>query len=177
MPARALWNTSLEFDEVAAAPGRELWERMQEIEGWPERFVAVDDVLGRLLGEDRLEPALQRSWQFLTSSAGNAPVAEIANTIGWTRQHLARRFADEFGLSPKLAARVLRFDRARRMLQATPSFVSLARVAAACGYYDQAHMTRDFVEFAGCPPGRLLADEDLPSFQDPDVGEDGSSAT
>jgi AraC-like DNA-binding protein len=88
--------------------------------------------------------------------------------VGWSRQHLARRFHDEFGLSPKLAGRVVRFEKACRMLKSTPSFVSIAQVAASCGYYDQAHLTRDFVELAGCSPGRLLAEEDLPSFQDED---------
>jgi AraC-like DNA-binding protein len=176
MPARALWRTSLELDEVVGPVGRELWERLQETPGWNERFATVDEVLRRLLREDSLEPALRRAWQLVTSSGGTAPVAEIASTIGWTRQHLARRFADEFGLSPKLAARVTRFDRARRLLQETPAFVSIAQVAAVCGYYDQAHLTRDFVEFAGCPPGRLLAEEDLPSFQDETGGEAASSA-
>jgi transcriptional regulator GlxA family with amidase domain len=57
----------------------------------------------------------------------------------------------------------VRFDRARGRLQAP--FASIAQVAASCGYYDQAHLSRDFVELAGCPPGRLLA-QDLPSFQD-----------
>ncbi len=175
MPARAIWNASLELDEIAGPTARELWERLQEAGGWEERFRAVDEVLSRLLRDDSLEPALRRSWQLLASSAGAAPVTELARTIGWTRQHFARRFADEFGLSPKLAARVVRFDRARRMLQATP-FVSIGQVAAVCGYYDQAHLTRDFVEFAGCPPGRLLAD-DLPSFQDTADDEAASSAS
>jgi AraC-like DNA-binding protein len=175
MPARALWSTSLELEDLAGAAGRELWERVQESAGWEERFAAVDDVLCRLLRDDQLEPALKRSWQMVTSSGGAVPVEEMARTIGWTRQHFARRFTDEFGLSPKLAARLARFDRARLMLQRTPSFVSIAQVAAACGYYDQAHMTRDFVAFAGCPPARLLAEEDLPSFQDDAGGEAASS--
>lgn len=84
---------------------------------------------------------------------------------GWSRQHLARRFGDEFGLGPKLAARVVRLARARQMLLATPSFVTIAQVAAACGYYDQAHLSRDFAELAGCTPTAWLAEE-LPSFQD-----------
>ena len=168
LPARALWNTSLEFDEIAGAIGGELWERLQWAVAWEERFAVVDDVLCRLLRDDPLDPALRRSWQLVAASGGRAPVAEVARTVGWTRQHFARRFADEFGLSPKLAARVVRFDRARRMLQRTPAFASIAQVAAVCGYYDQAHLTRDFVELAGCPPGRLLGEEDLPSFQETD---------
>lgn len=175
LPAGELWNTSLELDEVTGPLGRELWERLQEAGGWAERFAAVDDVLCRLLHDDPLEPALRRSWELVAASGGTRPVAEIARTVGWTRQHFARRFHGEFGLSPKLAARVVRFERARGMLQATPPFVSVAQVAAACGYYDQAHLSRDFVELAGCPPGRLLAEEDLPSVQDSGTDESPSS--
>jgi AraC-like DNA-binding protein len=164
MPARALWNTSLELDEIAGPVGSELWERLQEAGEWEQRFSIVDDVLCRLLQNDPLEPALGRSWHLLVATAGAMPVAEIARKVGWTRQHFSRRFAGEFGLQPKLAGRVVRFDRARRMLQ--PPFLSIAQVAASCGYFDQAHLTRDFAELAGCPPGRLLSSEDLPSFQD-----------
>ena len=166
MPGSELWNTSLELDDLAGPVGAELWERLQLAPTWAERFAACDHVLGRLLTGDSVEPALARSWQLLAASAGTRPVSEIAGAIGWTRQHFARRFAGEFGLSPKLAARVVRFDRARRVLQVP--FLSIAQVALACGYYDQAHLTRDFTELAGVPPARLLAG-DLPSVQDDDA--------
>jgi AraC-like DNA-binding protein len=168
LPAAALWNTSLELADVAGPVGDELWERLQGPATWDERFGIVDAVLCRELGDDPLEPALRRAWQLVAGSGGTVPVADVARTIGWTRQHFSRRFAAEFGLAPKLAARVARFDRARRMISSTPPLVSLAQVAAVCGYYDQAHLTHDFVALAGCTPGRL-ADGDLPSFQDPDA--------
>jgi transcriptional regulator GlxA family with amidase domain len=110
---------------------------------------------------------LRHVWQALVRSGGTAPIGTLAAGVGWSRQHLTRRFGDEFGLGPKLAARVIRFERARRMLQATPSFVTIAQVAAACGYYDQAHLNRDFAELAGCSPTAWLTGE-LPSFQDDD---------
>lgn len=165
-PARALWNTSLELDEVIGPVGNELWDRLQPAGAWVDRFAACDEVLGRVVGEDGVAPQLRGSWQLLATSAGTAGVGDLAIAVGWSRQHLSRRFGAEFGLSPKLAGRVLRFERAHRMLRATPPFVSIAQVAAASGYYDQAHLTRDFVELAGCPPGRLRAEEYLPSFQD-----------
>jgi len=177
MPARELWNTSVELDDVVGSIGDELWERLQLVDAWTDRFAACDDVLGRLVREDLGAPELRRSWQLLVASAGTVSVADLATGVGWSRQHLARRFGEEFGLSPKLAGRVVRFERARRMLQATPSFVSIAQVAASCGYYDQAHLTRDFVDLAGCSPSRLLADEDLPSFQDTDGLEPSECAT
>jgi AraC-like DNA-binding protein len=171
MPARALWSTSVELDEVVGPLGNELWERLQPAATWDERFAVCDAVLSRLVCDEHqalVVPELCRSWQLLVASGGEVTVGDLATHVGWSRQHLARRFRAEFGLSPKLAGRVVRFERARRMLQSTPSYVSIAQVAAACGYYDQAHMTRDFVELADCPPGRLLVEEDLPSFQDAD---------
>jgi AraC-like DNA-binding protein len=53
---------------------------------------------------------------------------------------------------------VTRFDRARRALQHQPG-LPLAGLAARCGYYDQAHLAREFRELAGCPPSAWLAEE------------------
>jgi len=164
-PARELWNLSVELDDVIGGVGRELWERLQGIDGWEARFRVCDDVLGRLVTGDVVAAELRHSWDVLVASGGTVSVADLARDVGWSRQHLARRFGDEFGLRPRLAGRVVRFERARRMLTSTPSFVSIAQVAAACGYYDQSHLTHDFVELAGCTPTALLAEE-LPSFQD-----------
>jgi AraC-like DNA-binding protein len=57
---------------------------------------------------------------------------------------------------------VIRFDRARRRLlrrQAEGGRVVLAEFAAESGYYDQAHLAREFRDLAGCPPSVLLAEE------------------
>lgn len=166
MPARALWNTDVELGDITGPAGTELWERLQPTATWDERFAVCDEVLSRFLRDDIVAPELRHSWHLLVASAGQVAVSDLADSVGWSRQHLSRRFRKEFGPSPKLAGRIVRFEKARRMLQATPPFVSIAQVAATCGYFDQAHLTRDFVELAGCSPSRWLAEEELPSFQD-----------
>jgi AraC-like DNA-binding protein len=163
LPARALFDTSLDLIDALGPAGGELWERLQGEPSWDERFRTVDMILLRVLRDDLLEPALRRSWQLLVSSPSRVGV--IAEAIGWSRQHFARRFADEFGPSPKLAARIVRLERARGLLEGLP----IAEAATRAGYYDQAHMNRDFVDLAGVTPARLRAD-DLPSVQD-NVGD------
>jgi transcriptional regulator GlxA family with amidase domain len=59
-------------------------------------------------------------------------------------------------VTPKRFARLHRFRSAVRMLAATPA-PALARVAQVCGYFDQAHLNREFREFAGRTPGEVLA--------------------
>jgi AraC-like DNA-binding protein len=167
VPARALWNRSLELSDVVGPVGDELWERLQAPLSWPDRFAVCDAVLGRLMREPRLHPELDLAWRTIVSTGGAVPVARLAAEVGWTRQHLARRFQDEFGLRPKLAGRIVRFDRARRLLQRAEPGQTLADVAARAGYYDQAHLDRDFAAFAGCSPTAWRrAEVEVPSVQD-----------
>jgi AraC-like DNA-binding protein len=165
MPARALWNTTVEATDVLGPVAAELRERLHLITDWDTRFDIVDQVLARFV-RDRSEvpPEIRQSWRLLVASQGTVSIGELAAEIGWSRRHLSQRFSDEFGYAPKLAARVIRFERARRLIQ-RPDRPSLADVAAVCGYYDQPHLNRDFVELAGCPPNEWIETE-LPSVQD-----------
>jgi AraC-like DNA-binding protein len=102
-------------------------------------------------------------------------VADLAAETGWSARHLGEQFRAETGLSPKAGARVVRFDRARRRLlrqQAEGGRVVLAELATECGYYDQAHMAREFRDLAGCPPSALLAEE-LRNVQAVLLGDEG----
>jgi AraC-like DNA-binding protein len=81
-------------------------------------------------------------------------VAELASEIGCSRRHLTDGFREQVGVSPKLLARILRFQRAVALVGRGPGW---AEIAARCGYYDQAHMVRDFQQFAGAAPGEFAS--------------------
>lgn len=155
VPARDLWNTSVELGDVAGPSALELWERLQMATTWRDRFAVCDDVLGRLAPGRQPSRHIERAWRTLVDSAGTVPIGELASAVGYSRQHLSRQFRDELGLAPKLAARVIRFERAHHMLMTTPSFVTIGQVAAACGYADHAHLVREFQSLAGCTPTEL----------------------
>ena len=76
--------------------------------------------------------------------------------VGWSRRHLVTRFHEQVGLPPKTAARVVRFSSLLRRIEDAGAW-QWSRIAAECGYYDQAHMNRDFREFAGTTPTDYLA--------------------
>lgn len=170
-PAADLWNLSIEASDLIGGAGAELWERLQGTVGWRERFAICDEVLGRLLQPApvlRDRPEVWRAWGLLESTAGTVTVNDLAAEVGWSRRHLAKSFDAEFGFTPKVAARVMRFERANRLLR-EPTRPAIADVAAVCGYYDQSHLTRDFVDLAGTPPGEWLASEHGSVEPDADV--------
>jgi transcriptional regulator GlxA family with amidase domain len=71
--------------------------------------------------------------------------------VGISRRQLGRLFQERIGIGPKSLGRLGRFQRALRGLDGNPRS-SLASVATRAGYFDQAHMSRDFRLFAGTTP-------------------------
>jgi AraC-like DNA-binding protein len=164
MPAAELWDLSLESSDAMGSPGDELWERLQDAGGWRERFEICDRMLLGRLGRQTVAGDVARVWRRIVASGGTLTIGRLSAEVGYSRQHLARLFRAEFGLGPKLASRVMRFDRAQQVLR-SDRFATLADAAVACGYADQAHLTREFVELAGCTPRALLGG-DLPILQE-----------
>jgi AraC-like DNA-binding protein len=162
LPAGELAGADVHAEEVLGPFALALRERVGAASGWPARFAALDEALLRhALPESVLPGEVGWAWHRLLSTRGGVSVSDVAGEVGWSTRHLSQRFRAEIGLGLKEAARVVRFDRARRLLR-QPGCPGLAEVAATCGYYDQSHLTRDFGLLAGCPPARWLAEETAP---------------
>jgi AraC-like DNA-binding protein len=163
LPAGELGASVVGLDLLLGASAAEVAERLAALPTWSERFAALDEVLLRSL--DRMpgaSPELDRAWTVLVASGGEIRVGDLAHEVGWSRRHLGSRFLREYGLTPKEAARVVRFERSRWVL-AGPGRPRLGDVAAACGFYDQAHLCREWADLAGCSPTAWLAGEEFPS--------------
>ena len=146
--------------DAAAVLGRalvsEVRDRIREGPDWPSRFALLDEIFSRLLRADFRDPPPEIAYAWRLLSGFDVPISAVAAEVGWSGRYLTDRFRAEIGLRPKEAARVARFDRARRALRPT---VRMADVAAGHGFADQAHLVREFRAFAGCTPSRWLADE------------------
>ncbi|MFF2198006.1 helix-turn-helix domain-containing protein [Streptomyces sp. NPDC058157] len=154
LPMRELTNQVVELDDVLGREAGVLVERLAAARGWAARFDLLDALLLARLGRGpEPAPEVDHAWRLLTDSAGGVPIARLADEVGWSRSYLVRRFTEQVGLTPKTSARVLRFHRAAQLLTGGP--VDLARLAAGCGFYDQAHLTREFRALAGLTPGRM----------------------
>jgi AraC-like DNA-binding protein len=151
IPGAELCERTVALEDLFGREAALLAERLHGLPDPAARFAALDRELLRRLGAARPHPHpdVERAWSLLRASGGRMPIEELARRLGCSRRHLARRFAQDVGASPKQAARLMRFEAARRRLREGGG---LARIAAQCGYADQAHMAREFRELAGAPP-------------------------
>ncbi|MDF3834926.1 helix-turn-helix domain-containing protein [Cupriavidus basilensis] len=130
-----------------------LSEQLHHAPGWAARFRLIEQVLKGRLQSARREAGAEIRWAWgeLARHHGNMPISGLRKMIGWSERHLSSRFQCQLGMTPKLAARRLRFSQMRGMLDADAQ-EGLTDLALACGYADQSHMTREFRAFAGCSP-------------------------
>jgi AraC-like DNA-binding protein len=83
--------------------------------------------------------------------ASPARVASVQRASGYSPRHFIALFRSAVGLNPKHYYRIRRFNSAVRNMAAGDG-QGLSAIAAAAGYCDQAHLTREFREFAGVAP-------------------------
>ncbi|GAA2240847.1 helix-turn-helix domain-containing protein [Promicromonospora sukumoe] len=96
--------------------------------------------------------ALGEAFAVIADAVPGTSVTALADRLGTTPRSLQRLFADWVGVSPKWVLQRHRVHVAAELLGRDPG-LDLAGLAAAVGYYDQAHFTGDFVRAVGVPPG------------------------
>jgi methylphosphotriester-DNA--protein-cysteine methyltransferase len=102
----------------------------------------------------RVDPRVAAVVGAIETAAGDLRIEEAAVQAGTSRRHLERLFVEQVGLGPKTLARLLRFQAAAARVVGEPA-APLASVSGDSGYFDQSHMIRDFMTFAGTSPDDL----------------------
>ncbi|MBS1677991.1 MAG: helix-turn-helix transcriptional regulator [Actinobacteria bacterium] len=201
MPAGELARLSLEGEDVLGRAAPLLRERLAEASGWDERFAILTAELGlgtdgrprRREGDLPARPEVVEAWRLLTATRGRIRIGDLAERVFLSRRRLSTLFVAELGITPKEAARTMRFThavtrigaavraggeavcggaggadaRAPAVRSAGPARrrpLDLARIAAECGYADQSHLDREFRAFAGTSPSGWIAEE-FPNIQ------------
>jgi AraC-like DNA-binding protein len=150
LPMHELTHRVATLEDLLGRSGPLLREALESADGWEAKFAVLDDFfLARLDDELSPVPTITRALGRLRATGGAIPVSTLADELGCSRRYLTAGFREQVGITPKLLARILRFQHALGMMN-TP--VSWAEISLACGYYDQAHLIRDFKQFTGSAP-------------------------
>jgi AraC-like DNA-binding protein len=158
IPAHELENLDLPLSDLwGKQPARPLG-RFDDSGSPDDGFEALQALLTRRLADvgpgDRLVKAAA-GWVIEHPGAGLGRLADLA---GLSDRQLRRRFEAAVGYGPKTFQRIVRFQRWLALTRSTPAAERrLTDLAAAAGYADQSHLTREATRLAGQPPTVLLA--------------------
>lgn len=152
LPPGALGAGHVDLETLWGRAARELRESLCSCPAPTRRFEILEAALLHRLGRPiRRHAAVPMALQELGRGTS---VREVVAQVGLSHRRFVEVFTTEVGMTPKLFARVQRFQRAAALTHdATPDW---SNIAAQCGYFDQAHLIRDFVAFTGFPPSQFV---------------------
>lgn len=124
------------------------------------RVAAFDRVLTARLSPNAARDAqhnqrdVDEAVRRIIGAGGSLGITRLAPSLGVSRQHLARRFAQLVGVSPKVFARVVRLGRVVERVRAVSAGerINWSVLALELGYYDQSHLVDEFREMVGVTP-------------------------
>jgi AraC-like DNA-binding protein len=156
LPMSELAARMVTLDDLGDRAILALRQRLGEEENWDRRLALVEQfVIARLREAATADDATDWAFAEMKRSGGEIRISRLARTLGCSRKHLAACFARDFGLAPKSIARMVRFQNV--LVRARCGTPAWADIAAASGYADQAHLTREFLEFSGMTPTQWVA--------------------
>lgn len=169
-PAELL-DTHAPLADVWGCTGVHLREQLAGAGSVSERFRLLEVALLRRLRQARAgHPAARVAAEALRAEGGKVRVASLAAQVGLSHRRFVEVFEREVGVTPKFYARLERFHRVKqgiamlgkgnRSRNRDEDATSWATFALSCGYFDQSHMIREFVEFSGMSPTSYLRGRD-----------------
>jgi len=175
LPMHAVANQAVDLDAIDRVFARALVSRISVERSWTARFGAMESLIAERVAEAEIPASIGLAWRRLVAADGRIALGSLAREMDCSHRTLIARFRGCVGFPPKMIARLLRFnsvvraiDRqsgtrhnvpagkpyiaARRTDAPIVGPIQWADVAADCGYVDQAHLIKDFQEFAGTTP-------------------------
>jgi AraC-like DNA-binding protein len=152
VPVSDLADAHVDLESVWGRTAAEMRERLCTAATPAKRFAVLEEMLlGRLRRAPPWHGAIPVALDALEQADVAVKVRDLAGRVGLSQRRFIQLFTAEVGLTPKLYGRVRRFQQVRELVRkgTEPDW---AAVAAACGFFDQSHLIRDFQEFSGLSP-------------------------
>lgn len=157
LPVDELHNQHVSLEDLWGAEAGLLRERILAAATPREKFQLLESCLtARAIRPLERHRAVDCALGLFRNIHTAPAIAAVADDIGISSRRFIQLFSDQVGLTPKVFCRVRRFQRALHRLNGGGP-IEWADLAAACGYFDQAHFIHDFREFSGITPTAYLA--------------------
>jgi AraC-like DNA-binding protein len=152
--ADELQNLHVSLGELWGADGRTLRERILASPTPLARLALVErELLARAIRPLLRRPEVEFALQRLSIPSDALTIERLSERCGLSARRLTRLFAIEVGLTPKLYARIKRFERMFAAIGNTK--LDWSELAQNCGYFDQSHLIRDCKLISGFTPTEL----------------------
>ncbi len=156
MPAAELCDRPVTLEQVwGRSAVAELRDRLASAPGPHEMLALLEEELTRRLREPSGLELVRRMSGAIAATGGAVAIGDLSAAAGVSGTHLAQRFKELIGVTPKRLARTYRFTATVFGIDPAEP-IDWGELAHDAGYFDQAHFGHEFRAFTGLTPTRYL---------------------
>lgn len=156
VPAAELCDRPVRLEQVwGRAAVTELRDRLATANGPHAMLTLLEDELLRRLRETAGLGLVRRTSGVIAATGGTVGIGDLAVAAGVSGTHLAQRYKELVGVTPKRLARTHRFTATVFAIDPAGP-VDWGDLAGRAGYFDQAHFGHEFRAFTGLTPTRYV---------------------
>lgn len=150
-------NAVIPLADLFGAAGMSFQRNMASSDNLSEKIAHIEDFARKMISSHRTvgDPIVTSALDLIQQYKGLIHVDRLTSIIGCQPRQLERKFTTAVGISPKHLCNVVRVHAFIKHLQSNTK-TSLTASAYECGYYDQAHLIREFRKITGLTPSQYL---------------------
>lgn len=177
---RAAIHAGMDFDQAYSLNDHDV-RTLESLTTYDDVMSAIESMIKDMaqrvhqLHAVHLSAPVRRAYQIIMNSPETTvTIAQLANQLGLSPHYLSALFHTEIGVTLSRFKILVKINRTIEILQTTN--LPLSEIAAILNFADQAHLTREFKRFVGCPPNKarnnphLTEDWHLYNFTSINVG-------
>ncbi len=152
IPVPVIEHIGVEAEAVFGISFRQLYQRIINASS-PE---AMFGLLENYFLQYSIDHSTEREVVRFIDHNIDKPIDWLIQKSGYSQKHVIHLLKKHTGFSPKYLQRLHRFQNVVKEIQNQKNNIDWFSVVHRCGYYDQAHLIKDFAHFAGIIPTEYL---------------------
>jgi len=148
IPITAIDEVGIEAEALLGTSFRHLYERIINAASSAAIFALIEDYFLQYSTEHNMEHDIVR---FIDQNI-DKPIDWLIQKSGYSQKHVIHLLKKHTGFSPKFLQRLNRFQLVVKEIQNNKDNIDWFSVVQRYGYYDQAHLIKDFSNFTGISP-------------------------
>ncbi|HEY9005892.1 AraC family transcriptional regulator [Ohtaekwangia sp.] len=148
IPITAIDHVGIEAEALLGNSFSNLYQRIINASSIPEMFALIENYFLQFRIDHSMEHEIVR---FIDQNI-DRPIDWLVHKSGYSQKHVIHLLKRHTGFSPKYLQRLNRFQQVTKDIQLQKNKIDWFSVVQRYGYYDQAHLIKDFLHFSGISP-------------------------
>ena len=157
IPANELSDEICTLSDFWGAEARTLEDQVLHAADNPRRIEILEKFLTKKLSACLdADPVIRESLELIYAHHGLTPINELNILLQVSERQLERKFKENIGISPKNFSNIIRLQFFLKLFRTKSPEQSLTAIGYESGFYDQAHLIREFRKSVGLSPGQYI---------------------